>query len=79
MNPHPTEAARNQRVLVRFLEVTNDFPLGFTASPAHITPTTQTQTPTPPPLPAPFFPGGAEPINHRDGSMTLIGLLRKPA
>ncbi len=39
MNACPTEAVRNQSVLARFLEVTNEFPLGFTVSPAHITPT----------------------------------------
>lgn len=54
MNPCPTEAVRNQSVLVRFPEVTNDFPLGLTVSPAHITPTVN---PDPPLTHTPFLPG----------------------
>lgn len=75
---NPTEAVRNQKLLVRFQEVTNDFPLGFTVSQAHITPLPNTVNPRPPSSPPiPFLPGKAERINHRDGSMPLIGLLHK--
>lgn len=50
LNACPAEAVRNQSVLVHFQKVTNDFPLGFTVSPAHITPTTNPWHPHPSPL-----------------------------
>lgn len=78
MNQHPIEAITNQSVLLRFQEMTNDFPLGFTVSPAHITPAPNSDTPLTHPPTANSLPSGeAVPINHRDRSMPLIGLLHK--
>lgn len=58
MNPCPTEADRNQSVPMLFQEVTNDFPLGFTVSPAHIARTAPPSTHHHhQPTPHPFLPG----------------------